>query len=416
MTIPARTDARTALIRWGSFYGDSDFELTFPAGWDVNVHEPAGGDDIGDEGIAAAFDNPIGSAPIRELARGKRSACIVVDDLTRPTPAARLAPRVIEELVAAGIEESAILILGGVANHRQMTREDFVRKVGEDIASRFELRSHFSWGQLRVRWRDQPRHARQPQQRVPRRGSAHPHRQHPAAQQDRLLRRGQAGPARRRAHRHGRRLARSGGPDDRPGADRQRVAPRRRGGGAAGGRGLHRQRDPQHPPRDRRPRRRRPRRGAPRRRGDRAPHLRDQAADRRRRVRALRVSEGRRVPANRPRLPPDPDRGRADRPPRRHDRPRRLHRRGRGPSTRSTGAGWRSTAAAPGAASRASRTSSTSCPACTATDSHPALANASCSRTSGARPSAGCATSTADSASVAVFPAATIQLAEEVCV
>ena len=145
MTTAARTDARTALIRWGSFYGDSDFELTFPAGWDVNVHEPAGGDDIGDEGIATAFDNPIGSARIRELARGKRSACIVVDDLTRPTPAARLAPRVIEELVAAGIEESAILILGGVANHRQMTREDFVRKVGEDIASRFELRSHFSW-------------------------------------------------------------------------------------------------------------------------------------------------------------------------------------------------------------------------------------------------------------------------------
>ena len=138
--------APAASIRWGSFYGDRDLELTFPAGWDVRVHAPAGGDDeIGDGGVAAAFDAPIGAPPIRELARGRRSACIVVDDLTRPTPAGRLVPRVIAELRAAGVAPEAILILGGVANHRQMTREDFVKKVGEEVASGYELRSHFSW-------------------------------------------------------------------------------------------------------------------------------------------------------------------------------------------------------------------------------------------------------------------------------
>ena len=232
---------------------------------------------------------PRSAAPrIRELARGKRSACIVVDDLTRPTPA--------ERLVATSDRGAARRGHRGEFDpdprRRRQSPPDDARGLRPQgwRGRREPLRAALALllGQLRVRRRDQPGHAGEPQQRVPRRGSAHPHRQHPAAQQDRLLGRRQAGPARRRAHRHGRRLARSGGPDDGPGADRQRVAPRRRGGGAAGGRGLHRQRDPQHPPRDRRPRRRRPRRGAPRRRGDRAPHLRDQAADRRRRVRALR--------------------------------------------------------------------------------------------------------------------------------
>lgn len=136
---------QSALIRWGSFYGDDDFELTFPSSWDVQTHEPVGGNDIGDDGIAAAFASPIASEPLRELARGKRSACIVVDDLTRPTPAERLVPRVIEELLEAGIESDAILILAGVANHRHFTREDFVKKVGEEVASNYQLRSHFSW-------------------------------------------------------------------------------------------------------------------------------------------------------------------------------------------------------------------------------------------------------------------------------
>ena len=144
-TTAPRADSRTASIRWGSFYGDSDYELTFPGSWDVNVHEPAGGDDIGEEGIARAFDNPIGSSRISELAAGKSSAVVVVDDLTRPTPAHRLVPRVIDELLEGGVAAENILILAGVANHRQFTREDFVKKIGPELTEKYQVRSHFSW-------------------------------------------------------------------------------------------------------------------------------------------------------------------------------------------------------------------------------------------------------------------------------
>ncbi|MCY3920394.1 MAG: lactate racemase domain-containing protein [Chloroflexi bacterium] len=145
MTTTSVAATQTAAIRWASFYGDRDEALRFPAAWDVTVHEHAGGDDIGEAGIAAAFDNPIGSAPIRELAAGKGSAVVVVDDLTRPTPAARLLPRILRELHAAGLTPADILILAGVANHRVLTRDDFIKKVGEEVVNTYRTRSHFSW-------------------------------------------------------------------------------------------------------------------------------------------------------------------------------------------------------------------------------------------------------------------------------
>ncbi|MFD2032923.1 lactate racemase domain-containing protein [Ancylobacter dichloromethanicus] len=37
-------------------------------------------------GIRHAFDHPVGSAPLRELATGCASACILICDITRPVP------------------------------------------------------------------------------------------------------------------------------------------------------------------------------------------------------------------------------------------------------------------------------------------------------------------------------------------
>ena len=139
------TRGTTVGIPWAAYFGDTTFELHFPDGWDVAVHPPADGPDIGDEGIARAFASPIGTPPIAELARGKRSAAIVVDDLSRPTPAHRLVPRVLEQLQAGGIGLDAVTIIMGVANHRQMMREDMVKKLGEEVVSSVRVVNHFSW-------------------------------------------------------------------------------------------------------------------------------------------------------------------------------------------------------------------------------------------------------------------------------
>jgi nickel-dependent lactate racemase len=139
---PAAQEAR---LRWGAWFDETDMTVDFPAGWEVRVHRPAGGRDIGRRGIEEALGHPIGTPRIRDLAKGKRRPCIVVDDLSRPTPAHRILPAILAELALAGIAAEDVLILAGVANHRPMMREDFVKKCGAEIVRRCRTKSHFSW-------------------------------------------------------------------------------------------------------------------------------------------------------------------------------------------------------------------------------------------------------------------------------
>ena len=126
----------TAEIRFGAWYDDRDLTLVFPDEWQVEFCPPKDGPDIGQNGIEAAFSNPIGTPRLRELAAGKRRPCIVIDDLSRPTPGDRLVPAVLAELRTAGIEDRDVLILAGVANHRPMTRHDLEKKLGAEVLAR----------------------------------------------------------------------------------------------------------------------------------------------------------------------------------------------------------------------------------------------------------------------------------------
>lgn len=138
-------EAPTARIRFGAWYDDREIELPFPASWEVETCAPAGGDDIGASGIAEAFAHPVGTATLRELAQGRRAPCVVVDDLTRPTQGRRLLAPLLDELEAAGIPAADVHVLMGVANHRPLTREDLLKKLGPEVLARCRVSSHFSW-------------------------------------------------------------------------------------------------------------------------------------------------------------------------------------------------------------------------------------------------------------------------------
>ncbi len=134
-----------ATIRWGAWAGDTDLSLEFPSGWVVTECPPADAPDIGGSGVVHAFANPIGSPTLHALARGKRTACVVIDDLTRPTPGARLLPSVLDELNAGGIADDDVTILCGIANHRPMLGDDLARKIGDESLSRCRVSQHLSW-------------------------------------------------------------------------------------------------------------------------------------------------------------------------------------------------------------------------------------------------------------------------------
>jgi len=133
-----------AAIRWAAWYGDTDLGLEFPAGWEVTSCAPQDAEDVGDEGVVRALREPIGTAPLAQLAADRRSPCIVVDDLSRPTPADRIMPALLDELAVAGIAPRDVLVLMGIANHRPMERRDLLKKLGPRVLEECRVVNHDS--------------------------------------------------------------------------------------------------------------------------------------------------------------------------------------------------------------------------------------------------------------------------------
>ncbi|MEE9608339.1 MAG: lactate racemase domain-containing protein [Myxococcota bacterium] len=134
---PAGARSPALSLRCGRWYGDREVALDLPAGWTVRRLDPQDAPALDDDAIQRAFEQPIGTPRLRELARGRRSAVLAIDDLTRPTPVHRFLPRVIDELLAGGIDASEIRILIGTAAHRPAGAEEAAKKLGRELARRF---------------------------------------------------------------------------------------------------------------------------------------------------------------------------------------------------------------------------------------------------------------------------------------
>src|SRR6185312_12952588 len=61
--------------------------------------------------IERAIANPIGSRPLAEIARGKKTACVVVCDITRPVPNKLILPPILRTLEGQGVRRQDICIL-----------------------------------------------------------------------------------------------------------------------------------------------------------------------------------------------------------------------------------------------------------------------------------------------------------------
>ncbi len=84
--------------------------------------------------IVDALRNPIASKSLLELARGKKSAAILVSDVTRPCPSYKFLPFVVDELEAAGVQDIGVVF--GLGIHRGQTAEEKRKLVGENVAAR----------------------------------------------------------------------------------------------------------------------------------------------------------------------------------------------------------------------------------------------------------------------------------------
>jgi len=93
--------------------------------------------------VRELLKNPIGAKPLLEIARGKRTACILICDITRPVPNQVLLPPILETLAAAGVPREGITILIATGMHRPNEGDEIVELVGESIAANYRVVNHF---------------------------------------------------------------------------------------------------------------------------------------------------------------------------------------------------------------------------------------------------------------------------------
>jgi nickel-dependent lactate racemase len=126
------------------WYEPKEVEFPLPDSWQVTVQNIAGYNKpaIKLDEIKAAIASPTGMPPLKELARDRKEAVIIFDDMTRGTRAAEIVPFIIEELSEAGITDDRIRFIAGVENHGALDRISMVKKLGEEIVTRFPVYNH----------------------------------------------------------------------------------------------------------------------------------------------------------------------------------------------------------------------------------------------------------------------------------
>jgi len=133
-------------LRTAAWHGDNPLHLDFPAGWNVTTHWPKTPAPLTDVQIAECLQNPVGQHRIRELCKGKARPVILVDDVNRPTPVARIMPFLLQEFAAAGIQKPNITIVIARGSHGPSENKSMLLKVGEEAAAGCRVLMHDPYG------------------------------------------------------------------------------------------------------------------------------------------------------------------------------------------------------------------------------------------------------------------------------
>ena len=91
--------------------------------------------------VKTALMNPVGSAPLAELAKGKKNIVIIASDHTRPVPSKVIMPAMLSE-IRKGSPDADITILISTGCHRGTTKEELVAKFGEQIVANEKIYIH----------------------------------------------------------------------------------------------------------------------------------------------------------------------------------------------------------------------------------------------------------------------------------
>ncbi|MBO5659197.1 MAG: nickel-dependent lactate racemase [Duodenibacillus sp.] len=91
------------------------------------------------QGILDAIYNPIGCAPINEIIKPGDTVAFICNDPTRVANSFDFMPVLVDEFNKLGVKDEDMHILFSLGTHRDMTHEEMVEAVGENVASRLQM-------------------------------------------------------------------------------------------------------------------------------------------------------------------------------------------------------------------------------------------------------------------------------------
>ncbi|GHU07838.1 hypothetical protein FACS1894158_16590 [Betaproteobacteria bacterium] len=95
--------------------------------------------------VADALAAPVGALPLAELAKGRKNACILICDITRPVPNKLFLRPVVETLMAAGLPPEKIVIVVATGLHRPNEGAELAELVGDPwVMENVRVENHFA--------------------------------------------------------------------------------------------------------------------------------------------------------------------------------------------------------------------------------------------------------------------------------
>ena len=128
-------------------YGQKGLKLNLPDEWRIDVINKKSMPVVDDpeQSVIDALNNPVGSKTLREEAAGKKSACILICDITRPVPNGLLLPIIIKELMAGGMSPGQITVLVATGLHRPNEGDELKELVGSSwVMDTVQVENHFA--------------------------------------------------------------------------------------------------------------------------------------------------------------------------------------------------------------------------------------------------------------------------------
>lgn len=128
-------------------FGRGMLRLPLPTGARATIIRKAVLSRLPDEraAVQAAFDNPVGSTSLAELAKGRESACILICDITRPVPNRLFLRPMIETMVQGGIPLKRITVLVATGLHRPNLGMELEELVGDPwVLKNVRVENHYA--------------------------------------------------------------------------------------------------------------------------------------------------------------------------------------------------------------------------------------------------------------------------------